>query len=250
MIPPTRPGPVPADHEPVPPRVSPALASPPLPSPASPGARAAVARRRGARLRRRARAIAVLALAALVSVVAAQGAAAHVLLETATPNGDGTTTLTFSFEHGCDGAPTTGLDVTLPDGVEVVSTTEPEGWSAAQEPGAVRWQGAPVANGEAARFEMVVTLTGSIGQAFVFPTTQTCSTGSSDWVDTDPGAGHPAPRLIATAATLAPSPGPGLPGPAQGAGQGASLGQALAATAAGAVVAAASATWWTRRRRV
>ena len=71
---------------------------------------------------RRARAAAALGLAALLTVAGTQGAAAHVLLETATPNGDGTTTLTFSFEHGCDGAPTTGLDVTLPE----VGLTQPE----------------------------------------------------------------------------------------------------------------------------
>ncbi|MFE4466697.1 DUF1775 domain-containing protein [Oerskovia sp. NPDC056781] len=198
---------------------------------------------------RRARAAAALGLAALLTVTGAQVAAAHVLLETATPNGDGTTTLTFSFEHGCDGAPTTGLDVTLPAGVEAVSTVQPEGWAAEQEPGVVRWEGTPVADGTPARFELVTRVTGTAGQAFWFPTTQTCTEGSYDWVDTDPAGAHPAPSFVATTATLAPQPiAPGgldaTSGPA-----GASLAQTLAAVAAASLAAATAGAWYLARRR-
>jgi len=201
---------------------------------------------------RRGRAAAALGLAALLTVTGVQGAAAHVLLETATPNGDGTTTLTFSFEHGCDGAPTTGLDVTLPAGVEAVSTAQPEGWAAEQEPGVVRWAGTPVADGTAARFELVARVTGTAGQAFWFPTTQTCTEGVHDWVDTDPAGAHPAPSFVATGATLAaPATQPVSPGGAgTGSGPaGASLAQTLAAVAAASLVAAAAGAWYLARRR-
>lgn len=199
---------------------------------------------------RRARAAAAIGLAALLTVTGVQGAAAHVLLETATPNGDGTTTLTFSFEHGCDGAPTTGLDVTLPAGVEVVSTAQPEGWAAEQEPGVVRWEGTPVADGTAARFEIVASITGTAGQAFWFPTTQTCTEGTYDWVDTDPAGGHPAPSFVATTATLAPQAlPPGSPGGREGGPAGASLAQTLAAVAAASLAAASAGAWYLARRR-
>lgn len=201
---------------------------------------------------RRARTAAALGLAALLTVAGTQGAAAHVLLETATPNGDGTTTLTFSFDHGCDGAPTTGLDVTLPAGVEVVSTAEPEGWVSTQEPGGVRWEGTPVADGTAARFELVARVTGTAGQAFWFPTTQTCTEGVHDWVDTDPTGAHPAPSFVATGATLAaPAAQPVAPGGSRtGSGPaGASLAQTLAAVAAASLAAAAAGAWYLARRR-
>lgn len=191
------------------------------------------------RIHRR-RTAAVLTLAAVLCTIGTQGAAAHVLLETATPNGDGTTTLTFSFEHGCEGAPTTGLDVTLPPGVVPVSTTQPEGWDSTRDGGVIRWSGTAVADGTAARFELVATVSGTVGQSFAFPTTQVCTEGSSDWVDTAPGAGYPAPSFIATAATLAPPSG--TPGPAA---QGASLPQALAAVGAAALLAAGAG--WARR---
>lgn len=200
--------------------------------------------------RRRARAAAALGLGALLTVTGVQGAAAHVLLETATPNGDGTTTLTFSFEHGCDGSPTTGLDVTLPAGVEAVSTTQPEGWAAEQEPGVVRWEGTPVADGTAARFELVARVSGTAGQAFWFPTTQTCTEGVHEWVDTDPAGAHPAPSFVATTVTLVPQALPsGSSRGREGGSAGASLAQTLAAVAAASLTAAAAGAWYLARRR-
>lgn len=191
-----------------------------------------------------ARSVAVLGLSALLCASGAHGASAHVLLETAAPNGDGTTTLTFSFEHGCDGQPTTALDVSLPDGVEAISTTQPDGWSSTQDGASVRWSGTPVEDGTAARFELVATITGDVGQAFVFPTTQTCTEGSTDWADVDPSAAHPAPSFVATSATLVPRPAQ----PVASTGGGASLPQTLAVVGASTLVAAATGTWWVRRR--
>ena len=163
-----------------------------------------------------ARPLVVLALAAGALAATAGPAAAHVLIETVEPRGDGTTTITFTFDHGCDGEPTSALRVTMPDGVEALGAGQPDGWEAELDPGAVSWAGEPVPDGERAAFTLDVRVTGEVGQAYVFPAVQECPSGASyDWTDTDPSGAHPAPTFVATAATLSGpvAPAGGAPTP-------------------------------------
>ena len=53
--------------------------------------------------RRGSRVLTAVAAAGALAVLTAGPAAAHVLIETVEPHGDGTSTLTFTFDHGCDG---------------------------------------------------------------------------------------------------------------------------------------------------
>ena len=138
----------------------------------------------------------------ILCLLPAAPAAAHVLIETVEPNGDGTSTLTFTFDHGCEGEPTDTLHVTMPEGVEALASGQPDGWTADVEPGSVSWDGEPVPDGERAEFTLDVRVTGTVGQSFSFPTEQGCPSGASyQWTDTDSSGDYPAPTFVATAAS-------------------------------------------------
>lgn len=148
----------------------------------------------------------------VLCLLPAAPAAAHVLIETVEPNDDGTATLTFTFDHGCEGEPTDTLHVTMPDGVEALAADQPDGWTADVEPGSVRWQGEPVPDGDRAEFTLDVRVTGTVGQSFSFPAEQVCPSGAGyEWTDTDPTGAYPAPTFVATAATLADTPAQAVP---------------------------------------
>ncbi|WP_264030812.1 DUF1775 domain-containing protein [Cellulosimicrobium sp. SH8] len=157
--------------------------------------------------RRGSRVVLAAVAAGTLAVLTAGPAAAHVLIETVEPHGDGTSTLTFTFDHGCDGEPTDALRVTLPEGVEALAAGQPDGWVSDVTDDAVAWSGEPVPDGERAAFTLDVRVTGDVGQAFVFPAVQECPSGASyAWTDTDPSGARPAPTFVATAASLAPAP--------------------------------------------
>ncbi|ROO50748.1 uncharacterized protein YcnI [Micromonospora sp. Llam0] len=184
-----------------------------------------------------------LAPAALVTLWSAAPAAAHTQLAGAAPNGAGATTLTFTFDHGCDNADTNELVVEMPAGAIAGSTTgQPPGWAAEVTPSRVSWTGPAISAEQiaagVAEFSVLVRLTGTVGQTFWFPAVQRCVDGDSyEWSDTGPGAERPAPSLIATNAVLAPAPPAAPADQPAGGGGGASVAQAL--TAVGLLVVGA-----------
>ncbi|WBB53527.1 DUF1775 domain-containing protein [Verrucosispora sp. WMMD573] len=180
-------------------------------------------------------------------VLGAVPAAAHVEVAEARPNGDGTATLTFSFDHSCDDSPTTELVVALPDGVTASAVAAPEGWSGAVAGDRVTFTGPGL---ETASVGVTARIVARAGDTLIFPVLQRCADGGSyDWIDITADSDHPAPRLIATNAVLAAQPGtttaPPLAGGAERTqGDGATLGQAsvvvvafVAAAAVGGFVA-------------
>jgi uncharacterized protein YcnI len=196
--------------------------------------------------------VAALATAAVV-LLAGSPAAAHVLLAKAQPAGDGSTALTFTFDHGCGESPTTELIVSLPAGATRPTRTEqPAGWRATIEPSRVSWAGPGLEPGTEAAFSLVTRLTGTVGQALRFPTVQRCANRQAyEWTDPQPGDEHPAPSLIATRAVLAPPPAAArtVTGPPAGTRGAASLPQALGALAAFVAVVSAAAAFSARRAR-
>ncbi|MGN9907690.1 DUF1775 domain-containing protein [Phytohabitans sp. LJ34] len=205
-------------------------------------------------MKRRTGRLTVIAAAAVAALLfAGSPAAAHVLLAKAQPNGDGSTTLTFTFDHGCGDSPTTELIVSLPAGATPPSRTEqPAGWKATTEPGRIAWTGPGLKAGAEAAFSLVTRLTGTIGQPLRFPTVQRCANKEQyQWTDPQPGDEHPAPSLIATGAILAPQPGAAARAPAAPTDTGAaSLPQAALALAILVAAAAVAATLITRRAAV
>ncbi|MDG4795673.1 DUF1775 domain-containing protein [Micromonospora sp. WMMD1082] len=195
-----------------------------------------------------------MAVAATVAYLAlgAAPAAAHVEVAGAQPNGDGTTTLTFSFDHSCDGSPTTELVVALPDAVTATATVTPGGWSGAVTDRRVTFTGPGL---ETAQVGVTTRITAQAGDTLIFPVLQRCADGGSyDWIDITADSEHPAPRLIATNAVLAAQPDttaaptPAAAGrPVQEQGGGATLSQTLAVLAA--FVLAAATTGFVLARR-
>ena len=188
------------------------------------------------------------ALAGAGTLVIVAGASAHVLIESTTPNGDGTTTITFTFDHGCDGDPTSRLEVRLPSGVSATRAIDPAGWSSVLTAEGVAWEGSPIADGDQRQFGLVTTIAGTIGQSFRFPTVQSCEGGGSrSWTDPSDSSNTPAPAFVATGATLTARP-PGAGQPASEESGGASLAQALAAVVALTAVTYAGTSIRSRRR--
>jgi hypothetical protein len=154
------------------------------------------------------RAAALVATVVTVAMLTPGSAWAHVSVDSTRPNGDGTTTVVLSFDHGCPDSPTVSLDVDASGGVEILSgSTSIPGWSAELiMPTRLNFLGDPVASGEVAQVEIVARITGIPGQPVRFPTYQRCVNGDGySWTDTAPGAQYPAPEVIATAAILAPA---------------------------------------------
>lgn len=168
--------------------------------------------------------VAVGLLAGLLWGTAAAPASAHVRLDQAVPNGDGSTTLTFAFEHGCDGGAgqealgTVGLDLTAAAGVTYLDATGPDGWSAVVSPTSVRWDGPMVPDGTRAEVRVRAAVAGVPGETVLMPVVQRCEADAAyAWTDVDPGSQTPAPSLVLTAAVLggrpagARAPGAGTP---------------------------------------
>jgi uncharacterized protein YcnI len=150
----------------------------------------------------------VAVVVAALLVLAGAPASAHVLLFQAAPNGDGTSRLYFSFDHSCRTAPTTGLQVELPDGMTGLDTEQPRGWTGEVAGATVTWSGPGVRPGldpdETTTFTVDVEIVGEVGETFVLPAVQTCANGRRLlWQDTAVDAAHPAPVLEATPQLLA-----------------------------------------------
>lgn len=126
-------------------------------------------------------------------------ARAHVDVEAEEAVAGAETTLTFSFQHGKDGTPTTGLEVLMPEGTEVLSVPEVEGWASEVDDveGTVTWTGGPVADGDRASFPVEVRLPATPG-VVLFKTIQTAEAGELAWIEEEDGheeGSYPAPRL-------------------------------------------------------
>lgn len=193
--------------------------------------------------RRAAGGVCAAALAVVVWSGSAAPASAHVSLVSAVPVGDGTTDLTFEFDHGCDvGVGTTGLDLTAAAGVTYLEADAPDGWSAALSPTSVRWDGPVVPDGDRAEFTVRAEVVGAPGDTVHLPVVQRCEQDAAyAWVDTDPASETPAPSLVLTAAVI----GGGGEEPRAGAGP---LGVLLTIVVGGAGLGAVGVVAATRSR--
>ncbi|MGJ7441758.1 DUF1775 domain-containing protein [Aquipuribacter sp. MA13-6] len=154
--------------------------------------------------RRAAGTLSVTVLAAIAWSGAAAPASAHVSLVSAVPDGDGTTSLTFELDHGCDGGQgTTGLDLTAAAGVTYLEADAPDGWTAAVSPTSVRWDGPTVPDGDRVELTVRAQVLGRPGDTVHLPVVQRCEQDAAyAWVDTDPGSETPAPSMVLTAAVI------------------------------------------------
>lgn len=144
------------------------------------------------------------ALALITIMALAAPAGAHVDIDPGEAVAGSITTVTLTFSHGRDGAPTTRLEVKVPEGARIVEVPEVAGWTSEVDvaAGVVTWSGGPVPDGEQAALPLVVRMPASVGEV-LFPAVQTTEAGELAWIAEDGGEGEdssPAPRITLVAA--------------------------------------------------
>ena len=162
-------------------------------------------------LRRVVAATASAALLAGAGLLAAAPASAHatVQLYGSTPAAGGYGAMWIRIGHGCDGSPTKKVEVTVPSTFGSAKPQQIAGWTSkvvvrADGSRLVTWTlkrgGAPLRDDEFADFGISVKWPSAEG-VVLLPTVQTCEEGKVAWVDPDPAADHPAPRITVAAAS-------------------------------------------------
>lgn len=153
-----------------------------------------------------------LALTASLGLASASPASAHATIQLyggkATAGGYGA--LWMRIPHGCEGSPTLRVVITVPASFGSAKPQMIGGWRSkvlARPDGSrlVVWNatGAPLRDDEFQDFGISVKWPSAEG-VVLLPTVQTCEEGKVAWVDPDPAADHPAPRVTIAAAS---SPG-------------------------------------------
>lgn len=168
-----------------------------------------------------------IAVLALVTVIPAS---AHVGLTPESTDAGSRTKLEFGFSHGCDGSPTTGIAIQIPEQFNAVTPVIHPGWDAEKvteeldEPivdshgnevtervsQVVYTAKEPVEDGFYDSLTLMVTLPeDAAGETIYFPTVQTCEEGETAWIQI-PEEGEnaddldePAPAITVTDASVA-----------------------------------------------
>ena len=125
-----------------------------------------------------------------LAIAAPAVASAHVGVSPDTLTADEATVLTFSFTHGCEHSPTTGLRITMPDGLASVSPTVEAGWDIVVERGddglvdVVTYTAAtPVPSDLRGAVSMQVRPGEDAPESLAFPVEQVCETGATEWTE-------------------------------------------------------------------
>jgi uncharacterized protein YcnI len=152
------------------------------------------------------------ALAALT--LSAAPASAHVSGTPTETAAGAYTVLTMSVPHGCDGSPTTRIEIQLPESVlsvtptrnplyDVETTTEQldepvadaHGNEVTERTGTVVYTARePLPEGQRDTFELSFQVPDAAGETLVFPTVQTCERGETGWIEV-PEEGQDAEEL-------------------------------------------------------
>ena len=164
--------------------------------------------------------IGIVAAASLI----ASAASAHVVLEKREAIVGTYFKAVFQVGHGCDGSPTTGITVQIPDGVIAAKPMQKPGWTIELTKGAyaqehahhghavsggvrsIKWSG-KLPDDYYDEFAVNMLLTDALkpGTTLYFPVIQACETGVSTWIDI-PETGKPAPKTPAPGLRLLPKP--------------------------------------------
>lgn len=167
---------------------------------------------------------------ALLAVAAPLAASAHVSVTPTSTAAGSYTVLSFAVGHGCDGSPTTSLSFEIPESINAVTPTINPNWDVtktmaplakpitdshgeqlAERVGAVVYTAkTPLADGYRDTVSFQVQLPADAeGKTLVFPVTQTCEVGQTNWTDVakdgqdEEDLEAPAPTVLVTAAEAA-----------------------------------------------
>lgn len=134
-------------------------------------------------------------------VTVATTASAHTMAQ-AEAGPDGSTAVTWSFSHGCDGRPTIGLRVQVPVGARNVSAVDPTGWTSTVSSTEIHWTGGSIPDGTSARFTASMVLGEPAGSTVTMPAIQECTDGTElAWIASPATADgtestRPAPTIV------------------------------------------------------
>ena len=155
-----------------------------------------------------------LAAAAAVTLVAAAPASAHVTVSPSDATAGAFTVLTVSVPHGCDGSPTTRIEMQIPEQIlEVTPTRNPfyevetkvteldepvtdgDGNEVTERISSVVYTAdEPLPDGMRDTFELSFQVPDVAGETLTFPTVQTCAKGETAWIEV-PEEGQDAEEL-------------------------------------------------------
>ena len=147
---------------------------------------------------------AITAAGLLLTAVAAAPASAHVTITPSDTAAGAYTVLTVSVGHGCEGSPTTALDIQIPEQILSVTPTVLPGWEVEKqmvqldEPvedahGTVTTERVgqvvytadqPLPDGYRAAMELSLQLPDAAGETLTFPVVQRCAEGETAWTET------------------------------------------------------------------
>ena len=157
-------------------------------------------------------------LAVLVAVCAggalmlSSTAAAHIDPEPTEAQAGSTLSVGFTVEHGCEGSPTTQLDMRLPDGVVDASPDPIDGWDGSMDGNVVTFVGGPLPDDVEGTFSVTMTLPATPDTTIYFPFVQRCEVGEIRWIGipNEPGdeLAEPAPALLLTGPAVTPTAPP------------------------------------------
>ena len=167
------------------------------------------------------------ALVAGISFLGAAPAFGHVSPDISEVPAGGYTDVRLGVGHGCEGSPTTKLEVQVPDLLVGVTPYVVPGWTAAvttakldppvkdaegaevtERDSVVTWTAQPgqeLADGYKIQFGLSFQVPEKVGESLVFKTIQSCVKGSTEWIELTPAGGeepeHPAPTVTIVAGT-------------------------------------------------
>ncbi len=135
------------------------------------------------------------------AVLIAAPAWAHIHTDPSAIQAGKEATVGFIVEHGCDGSPTTKMEIQLPEGATGISGVDADGFTATVDGQIVTFAGGSLPDETEHAFEVTFTAPEDPGEVPV-KIIQTCEEGSTDWieetVDGEEEPEHPAPVLTIT----------------------------------------------------
>lgn len=103
--------------------------------------------------------------------------------------------IALEIGHGCAGAPTTGLRLGVPFGLQGVTPVAPDGWTATASATEIAWTGGILNDRDHGAFTISATVAPDAPDPLLLPVIQICSDAEHRWIETDENAGSPAPRV-------------------------------------------------------
>ena len=136
-----------------------------------------------------------------VALCIAGPASAHIHTDPEEVEAGTSNTVGFVIEHGCDGSPTTKVEMQFPKDVSEISAVDQAGFTAAVSGQVVTFSGGNLPDGTEQAFEVTFTAPVPTGTIDI-PLIQTCVEGSNDWIEPEvegqPEPEYPAPQLVIT----------------------------------------------------